>query len=241
MPWWQSPRWGHKTPFLPIYQNYCLREIVPETAKIFPAGQTVKAGTSACGDLDGKPRRPFVSAISVTINLCTMLVKRLLAPWGRPDAGHPQLPLQTLKELQLDAGVMLSGCPAETDMSCPFFFAFTMRLEPFENRPPSCRQRLPVPDGLPEAEPPFLLPAGVCCNLRWKCLISVDSRGSLISDTKLRYGIFPFSKMRRVRRAGLAYPWDFHRKIHPRCASVIFQKIFGIGMSAFVTLYQKLS
>ena len=54
--------------------------IVPETAKIFPAGQTVKAGTSACGDLDGKPRRPFVAAISVTINLCTMLVKRLLAP-----------------------------------------------------------------------------------------------------------------------------------------------------------------
>lgn len=54
--------------------------IVPETAKIFPAGQTVKAGASAFGDLDGKPRRPLVAAISETINLCTMPGKRLLAP-----------------------------------------------------------------------------------------------------------------------------------------------------------------
>ena len=60
--------------------EYSKKMIVPETAKIFPAGQTAKAKASACGDLDGKPRRPFVAAISATINLCTMLMNRLLAP-----------------------------------------------------------------------------------------------------------------------------------------------------------------
>ena len=56
------------------------KRIVPETAKIFPARQTVKAKASACGGLDGKPRRLIGAAISETINLCTMLLKRLWAP-----------------------------------------------------------------------------------------------------------------------------------------------------------------
>ena len=54
--------------------------IVPETAKIFPAGQTVKARASACGGLDGKPRRLIGAAISETINLCTIREKRLRTP-----------------------------------------------------------------------------------------------------------------------------------------------------------------
>ena len=61
------------------------KRIVPETAKIFPAGQTVKAKASAYGGLDGKPRRLIGVAISETINLCTMLLKMLRFPRGRPD------------------------------------------------------------------------------------------------------------------------------------------------------------
>ena len=65
--------------------HYAKKMIVPETAKIFPAGQTVKAKTSACGDLDGKPRRLIEVAISETINLSIMLLKSLRSPRERPD------------------------------------------------------------------------------------------------------------------------------------------------------------
>ena len=136
--------------------EYSKKMIVPETAKIFPAGQTVKARASACGGLGGKPRRLIWVAISETINLCTMLLKRLLqTPWGgrMPRASSSSASVQETTVRSRGDSFGLSGGKPRGPIPFPVFRIVDWNRQRIGS--PICSNH-PFSEGLLKAWPPVL-------------------------------------------------------------------------------------